>query len=190
MATRNAGKIYEITAVLAKEFDYVTLADLQEIAEAEENSDSIEQNALIKARHAFKATGLVSLADDSGLFVTVLSGRPGPVSARYGCNDHERMARLLDELCAWSDRRATFRCAIAVVWSGDEKIFLGECEGLIAKGPRGKSGFGYDPVFIPKGYDKTFAELGDEIKNRISHRAKALLKAKKYLLKIKVDSIK
>ncbi len=130
----------------------------------------------------------MSLADDSGLFVDALNGAPGPLSARYGKSDEERIKRLLKELNKIEQRSAIFRCAVAVVGLEIDEVFLGECEGQIAHEPSGSLGFGYDPIFVPKGFDKTFADLGPKVKNRISHRAKALLKAKEYLLKYKVNS--
>ncbi len=184
LATRNQGKIKEIEAIIDEGFSFVTLQDFVQSGDFEEYGDTIEENALIKAKTAYDKSSITSLADDSGLFVEILDGRPGPVSARYASDDETRIKRLLGELAGKSERRAVFRCAIAVVGPIGEKIFIGECEGSIALQPAGNAGFGYDPIFIPKGYEKTFAELGEKIKNGISHRTRALLKAKEYLLSL------
>ena len=184
LATRNEGKIREIASILGRGFELVTLAEVGLTGELDENSRLIEENALFKARQCFEAAAITSLADDSGLFVDFLKGGPGSLSARYGGSNEERIGRLLGELAGAADRRAVFRCAIAVVGANSSQIFLGDCPGTITAAPCGQGGFGYDPVFIPDGFDKTFAEMGDDVKNRISHRAKALLMAKEFLLSL------
>lgn len=184
LATRNEGKIREIVSILGGGFELVSLAEVGLTGELEENSRLIEENARFKARQCFEAAAITSLADDSGLFVDFLKGAPGPLSARYGGTDDERIGRLLGELAGAADRRALFRCAIAVVGANLSQVFFGDCPGTIALVRCGQGGFGYDPVFIPDGFDKTFAEMGDDVKNRISHRAKALLAAKEFLLSL------
>ncbi len=144
---------------------------------------SLFDNSFTKAAFAYRLSGKPSLADDSGLFVDSLDGEPGIYSARYGKNDKDRILRLLKNLEHQKDRRAAFRVVFVYYFAdGKYRIFEGECAGRIAHHARGQSGFGYDPVFVPKGYDKTFAELGPGLKNRISHRAKALQKFREYLL--------
>ena len=179
LATRNPGKISEIEALLTG-LRVATAASFPGCPEPEESGRTFEENALIKARAVAGFTGKTALADDSGLEVDALCGAPGVRSARYAgatASDRDNMGRLLDALADASDadRTARFRCVIAVVaadgrtWTSD-----GVCEGRILREPRGESGFGYDPLFVPAGYDSTFAELDASTKNRISHRAMAL----------------
>ncbi len=151
--------------------------------EVPECGRSLLQNSLAKAMFAFRLHGLPALADDSGLFVEALGGEPGIYSARYGKDDDERIARLLRTLGSAKDRGAAFRVVFVYYYDQSKyEAFEGECRGRIALAPQGHHGFGYDPVFIPKGYRKTFAQLGPEIKNRISHRARALVKFREYIL--------
>ncbi len=158
--------------------------------EIKETGRTLLENSLIKAKFTFKISGVPSLADDSGLFVDALNGEPGIYSSRYGQNDKERIAKLLDRLTGIKNRKAKFRAVYVYYFDTDRyEVFEGECPGRIAEKARGSQGFGYDPIFIPKGYKKTFAELGPEIKNRISHRAKALMEFKKYLDNIKKSGI-
>ena len=179
LATRNPGKISEIEALLTG-LRVATAASFPGCPEPEESGPTFEENALIKARAVAGFTGKTALADDSGLEVDALGGAPGVHSARYAgatASDGDNMGHLLDALSgvADADRTARFRCVIAVVapdgrtWTSD-----GVCEGRILREPRGESGFGYDPLFVPAGYDSTFAELDASTKNRISHRAMAL----------------
>ncbi|MEO0225999.1 MAG: RdgB/HAM1 family non-canonical purine NTP pyrophosphatase [candidate division WOR-3 bacterium] len=184
LATKNRAKVQEIKAILNNNFSFIDLLQFNGIGEPEEEADSLEANALAKAIQSFNATSILSLADDSGLFVDALKGRPGVFSARYGTDDRERIERLLRELQGCEERSATFKCVIAVVYREIREVFSGECRGRIAHQPSGKAGFGYDPIFIPEGYDRTFAELGAVVKHQISHRAKALLQAKAYLLNL------
>lgn len=179
LATRNPGKISEIEALLTG-VRVAPAASFPGCPEPEESGRTFEENALIKARAVAGFTGKTALADDSGLEVDALGGAPGVRSARYAgasASDRDNMRRLLDALAdvSYADRTARFRCVIAVVapdgrtWTSD-----GVCEGRILREPRGESGFGYDPLFVPAGYDSTFAELDASTKNRISHRAMAL----------------
>ena len=158
------------------------------IAEAEETGATFVENAVLKARHYASLSGLLTLSDDSGLEVEALGGAPGVHSARYGGRDllyPEKMARLLAELAAANteDRRARFKCVIALAdpSSGEVNTFDGVCEGRLARAPRGSGGFGYDPVFIPDGHTQTFGELPPEVKQHLSHRARALAKASAFL---------
>ena len=150
-----------------------------------EDGHSFEENAEKKAEQASAYADMAAFADDSGLMVDALSGAPGIYSARYageGATDAARIAKLLDAMKGKTDRRARFVCAIAIAYRGDDvALFRGEVCGTIAEAPRGTNGFGYDPVFIPDGYDKTFGELPSEVKDSISHRAAAMVKAVKFI---------
>ncbi|MCY3554811.1 MAG: XTP/dITP diphosphatase [Gemmatimonadetes bacterium] len=179
LATRNPGKISEIKALLPG-VRVAPAGSFPGCPEPEETGRTFEENALIKARAVSRYTERTALADDSGLEVDALDGAPGVHSARYAgtdATDQDNIRRLLDALDGISDadRTARFRCVVAVVapdgrtWSAD-----GVCEGRILQAPQGESGFGYDPLFVPAGYEKTFAELDAGVKNRISHRALAL----------------
>ena len=183
LGTKNRGKIREMREILLDlglpqvrllTFEEVPFSDIAEVGE------SLEENALLKARRICEETGLPVLAEDSGLEVEALNGRPGVHSARFAgerATDGENIAKLLALLEGVGDRRARFR-AVAVLRfpDGKELVAEGELRGEIALEPRGKSGFGYDPVFIPEGFTETLAELGLTIKNEISHRRRALEK--------------
>src|SRR5688572_12980672 len=183
LGTRNPGKIYEIKLILRDlPLEFSSLNDFPDVAVAVEDADTYAGNAIKKARFYAASTGRPALADDSGLEVEALDGAPGVISARYAgehATDADRRDLLLSELARTgsANRRARFVCAIAIVSADGEvsNISEGICNGSITFTARGTSGFGYDPVFVPDGYDQTFAELSDEIKNEISHRARALL---------------
>lgn len=161
-----------------------TLEEFPAVPPIQETGRTLRANSLIKAAFVYKLTGRPSLADDSGLFIDGLAGRPGVISSRYGTNDQTRIARVLRELKGVRRRTAVFRAAFTYYYqAGAYRIFEGECPGRISKAPHGLHGFGYDPIFIPRGYKKTFAALGPRVKNRISHRAKALREFKKFLIK-------
>lgn len=179
VATHNAHKLREIGQILP---DFEILADDPE--GVEENAPDFVGNALIKVRAiAAKHRGDWCLADDSGLEVQALNGAPGVRSARYAgepSNTPNNNALLLKNLSGVTDRRANFTCAIAIVDpKGSERTVVGKCFGRIAEKPSGAEGFGYDPLFIPDGYDKSFAELTADEKNAISHRGRALAEAAK-----------
>jgi XTP/dITP diphosphohydrolase len=180
IATRNSGKIAEIVSRLeGSSLSVVGLDEVNCTIEVDETGDSFEANALLKAREYARAAGLLTLADDSGLEVFALDGRPGVHSARYGGETGygEKMQMLLDELAAnGGGRGARFVCVMALARpeGGPEFVSIGECRGTIATEPRGSGGFGYDPIFIPEGFDQTFGELPPDVKARISHRARAL----------------
>ena len=190
LGTRNPGKVIEITSILAdSDWSFSFLQEFPDVGEAEENFVTFAENAIAKARFYAAATGLCALADDSGLEVAALNGAPGVFSARYAgahASDADRRALLLSELAKTgdTDRRARFVAVVAIATPSGEILNLSEgiCEGKIAFAPRGTGGFGYDPLFIPEGYDQTFAELPDAIKNLISHRARALIKTHDFLL--------
>jgi non-canonical purine NTP pyrophosphatase (RdgB/HAM1 family) len=181
LATQNQHKIDEIRAILGGDINYQTIGEYLDIA-LQETGRSLKENSFTKAAFSYKVSGKASLADDSGLFVEALNGEPGIYSARYGADDQERIAKLLKNLEITSNRTAKFKAVFVYYYApGLYEVFDGECIGQIAKEPRGTGGFGYDPIFIPKGYNKTFAELGPSVKNHISHRARALEKLKTYL---------
>lgn len=190
VATRNTGKVAEIESLLAgMPARLRSLEEFPGAGEVEETGSSFEENAVLKAREYARRTGLLSLADDSGLEVDALGGRPGVYSARYGGEGltyPERIVRLLREMdeAVDAERRARFVCVIAVAAPDGEvvNVSAGKCEGRIAFAPRGANGFGYDPVFEPEGYELTFGELPEEVKQKISHRARALAAASSFLL--------
>jgi XTP/dITP diphosphohydrolase len=191
LATNNRGKTREYKALLrGMPFAIVTPADLDLKVEVDEVGDSFEENAALKARAAVGASGLLSLADDSGLEVDALGGGPGPLSARYagtGASDADRIHFLLASLknVPQGKRAARFKCVIAIATpEGKVELFSGECRGVIIDTPRGAHGFGYDPIFYLPELRKTMAELTLEEKNKISHRAQAAEKARVYLQKL------
>ncbi|MBA2503075.1 MAG: XTP/dITP diphosphatase [Pyrinomonadaceae bacterium] len=189
IATRNEGKLREIAASLADlPVRLGGFADFPHLQEAEETGVTFAENAMLKARACAAQTKLLTIADDSGLEVDALDGRPGIRSARYAGenkSDEERMERLLAELgdVPEEKRQARFVCALAVAdpTTNFLQVFTGTCEGRIAFQPRGGSGFGYDPIFIPDGYRQTFGELPARVKKQISHRARALEAAASFL---------
>jgi XTP/dITP diphosphohydrolase len=192
VATRNYGKLKEIRAILSGIVDTVhCAADFPDFPETIEDGASFEENALKKAREAMHFTGLPALADDSGLVVDALDGRPGVFSARFageGADDGANNRKLLAELEGVPDnwRQAAFVCAMAYVSpDGVEQIFTGKIGGRILAGERGKGGFGYDPLFLVEGFERTMAELELEEKNAISHRGQALRQFREYLEKYK-----
>ncbi|HYO62317.1 MAG TPA: RdgB/HAM1 family non-canonical purine NTP pyrophosphatase [Pyrinomonadaceae bacterium] len=188
IATRNEGKARELAAMLrGSRLRVRSLAEFPQAPEVEETGLTFAENAALKARAYADATGLWTLADDSGLEVAALGGEPGVRSARYGglATDAERTARLLEELARTNDaeRRARFVCVIALALPPSDRLhfFEGTCEGRIARAPAGSHGFGYDPVFCPDGYEQTFGQLPDETKEQLSHRARALARALAFL---------
>ncbi|MBL0225620.1 MAG: XTP/dITP diphosphatase [Geobacteraceae bacterium] len=181
VATRNRGKLKEIQALLSGVVENVRCAaDFPDLADTIEDGDTFQANALKKAREAMLHTGLPALADDSGLVVEVLDGRPGVYSARFageGAGDADNNVRLLEELADVppGQRQAAFVCQLAFVTpQGEEQFFDGRIGGTILTAPRGERGFGYDPLFLVDGYERTMAELGVSEKNAISHRGQAL----------------
>lgn len=187
LATKNPKKAKEIREILkGLKVEFLSLKNFPEIKEIEEKGRSFSENATRKAREVARSTRRISLADDSGLEVEALGGRPGIYSARFAPNDKERnrkLLRLLKDVPA-NKRAATFRCAVAIAFpDGKVRVVEGKYRGRIAFREKGKAGFGFDPVFIVPSYNKTFAELGMEIKNRISHRFQAFRKAEKLLRK-------
>ncbi len=178
-ATNNKHKIREISDLLDKNFRILGLADLGITEDIPEEAETLEENALFKARYVHEKTGLNVFADDTGLEVSSLGGAPGVYSARYAGESKsfdDNIEKLLREMKDLSERSARFRTVIALIIDGSEYLFEGTVEGEIIRERRGSSGFGYDPVFLASGYDLTFAEIPLSEKNRISHRAKAMRK--------------
>lgn len=186
-ATNNKNKLSEIKEILGSNFEVLSLSDINCHVDIPETGTTLEENACIKAEYIYKNYGLSVFADDTGLEVEALDGAPGVYSARYaggeGHDSEANMQKLLHELEGKENRKAQFRTAIAYIpaETGQPIIFEGVCKGEIIKEKRGASGFGYDPIFMPEGHDMTFAELGHEIKNKISHRAIAVEKFAGYL---------
>jgi XTP/dITP diphosphohydrolase len=192
LASNNPGKLAELSALLAR-IPVQLLSAQQALGEApdiSEDGDTFEANALIKARAVCEATGMIALADDSGLEVTALGGRPGVRSARYAherATDAENNAALLKEMEAVEERSARFRCVLALVtpWEDTPRLAEGSCSGTIARAPRGSGGFGYDPLFVVEGMDgRAMAELSDSEKNRVSHRARAVRALRDLLIEL------
>ena len=181
-ATNNKHKLSEIRDILGNEIEVLSLDDIDCHAHIPETSDTLEGNALQKAHYVYDNYHISCFADDTGLEVDALGGEPGIYSARYAGNNHDseaNMTKLLAKLGDNKNRKARFRTVIALILDGknvEEKIFEGIVEGSIIKERRGGEGFGYDPIFQPEGYNHTFAELGSDIKNKISHRARATAK--------------
>ncbi|WP_455598160.1 RdgB/HAM1 family non-canonical purine NTP pyrophosphatase [Cloacibacillus sp.] len=178
LASTNRGKYREMKAQLEPlGVELLFGGDFEKPLEVDETGESYAENALLKARAWAEATGLPALADDSGLEAEALGGIPGIHSARIiEGSDRDRMYWLLGEMKDKEDRRGRFACAVAVVFPDKKEplTVTKYCPGRITREPAGESGFGYDPIFVPDGFDRTFAELGDEIKNKISHRAMAV----------------
>jgi non-canonical purine NTP pyrophosphatase, rdgB/HAM1 family len=187
LASNNKHKLEEMRAILANDIEILSLADIDCHDEIPEEQDTIEGNALQKARYIYDKFGMNCFADDTGLEVECLGGEPGVYSARYA-GEHptfaDNIAKLLANMEGKDNRKARFRTAIALIIDGKEHIFEGEVNGQIIKEYRGHNGFGYDPVFLPDGYNETFAELSAEIKNKISHRGNAAKKLADFLNKL------
>ena len=187
LASRNRHKLAELQFFLfGLPFEIVSLDEFPHVPLFVEDGTTFQDNALRKAHQAYQHTNTLSIADDSGLEVFYLNGRPGVYSARYAgqsANDDANNQKLLREMKGVSPRRrgAQFRAVLALVGKGVEKVSEGSCPGVIAESPRGTNGFGYDPIFIPRGFTRTYAELIAEEKNRISHRSKAFEKMREIL---------
>ena len=177
-ATNNAHKLEEVAAMLGNRVELLSLKDIGCDADIPETADTLEGNALLKSSFIFRHYGMDCFADDTGLEVEALGGAPGVFSARYaggeGHDSEANMRKLLHELEGKENRKARFRTAISLIWEGKEYLFEGIVNGEIIREKRGAEGFGYDPIFRPEGYAQTFAELGNDVKNRISHRARAV----------------
>ncbi len=185
-ATGNAHKLEElreITELVTGKTDFIEFATPPKPFDPDENGTTFEANSLIKAREANRITGEISLADDSGLCVEALDGRPGLYSARYAETQNEKIEKLLAEMDGKTNRRAKFVCAMTLLDKNGEILTVerGECHGEIALKHAGTNGFGFDPIFIPTGANRTLAQMSDVEKNTISHRANALKKVINYI---------
>ena len=184
-ATNNKHKLEEIKDILGKDFEIVSLAEIGCHEDIPETGLTLEENARQKSTYIVEHYNHDCFADDTGLEVDALNGEPGVHSARYAeGTDHDseaNMRKLLSKMSNVKDRTARFRTVISLIINGVEHQFEGRVEGRIATEKHGKEGCGYDPIFIPEGYDKSFAELGEEVKNQISHRARAVKKLAEYL---------
>lgn len=187
LASKNPHKFKEVQQILQPlGIEVLSARDFSHLEDVEEDADTLEGNALKKARYVAKETDLPALSDDTGLEVDALNGAPGVYSARYAGENasyEDNVGKLLDEMEGVSDRAAKFRTVMAMVSDKSEYTFEGVCEGIITTKPKGDKGFGYDPVFQPEGYNQTFAELDSSIKNEISHRGKAVQKFIEFLKK-------
>ncbi|MBK5195963.1 MAG: non-canonical purine NTP diphosphatase [Proteiniphilum sp.] len=185
-ATNNKHKLEEIRRIADNQLQILSLSDINCNGEIDETGATLEENALVKARYVKERFGYDCFADDTGLEVEALEGGPGVYSARYAgesCHPEDNMQKLLSVLQGARNRNARFRTVIALLINSEEHLFEGIVRGRITEERRGGSGFGYDPIFIPEGHDLTFAELGNDIKNRISHRALATVKLMEFLMK-------
>lgn len=183
-ATNNAHKLGEVAQVVGDKFELVTLRECGITEDIPENEPTLEGNALAKARYVYERTGLNCFADDTGLEVDALGGEPGVRSARYATNGHDDEANkklLLERMQGVESRAAQFRTAVALIIGGKEYLFEGVVRGDIATEEHGEGGFGYDPLFLPEGGEKTFAEMSAETKNEISHRGRAVRKLAEFL---------
>ncbi|HEY0054518.1 MAG TPA: RdgB/HAM1 family non-canonical purine NTP pyrophosphatase [Pedobacter sp.] len=185
-ATNNQHKLEEVQAMIGDEFQLKSLKDIGCEADIPETGSTFQENATQKSHYIFRRFQVDCFSDDSGLEVDGLNGEPGVYSAHYsGSRDSETNLQLvLDKLRDSPNRNARFRCVISLIMGGREHFFEGEVEGAIAHQRSGKSGFGYDPIFIPQGYDVTFSEMTSDEKNSISHRGRAMTKMVDFLKKI------
>jgi len=186
-ATNNKHKLEELQAILGDHFTLLSLKDIECFDEIPEEQPTLEGNASQKAYYIYDKFGMNCFADDTGLEIEALNGEPGVFSARYAGEDKNSVAnmnKVLDKLAKINEREARFRTVISLVIDGEEKQFEGIVNGEILKEKRGDSGFGYDPIFKPKGFDQSFAEMGLDDKNKISHRGRAVQKLVDYLKKL------
>ena len=184
IATNNKHKIAEISPLLPQKIKLITLAEAGIVEDIPETGTTLEENALIKARYAFQKTGISCFADDTGLEVEALNGAPGVYSARYAGDDNDskkNIALLLKNMQNEKNRRACFKTVIALIINWELQLFSGIVNGTIIEKEKGIDGFGYDPIFVPDGFDQTFAQMPLEQKNKISHRSKATQQLIDYL---------
>ena len=191
-ATNNTHKLEEVSDIVSGGINIISLKEIGCYDDIPETADTLEGNALLKAQYIREHYGYDCFADDTGLEVEALNGEPGVRSARYAGDAHDSNAnieKLLRALDGISNRKARFRTVIALILNGQTEFFEGVINGRIIDERRGATGFGYDPVFVPDGYSETFAELGAEIKNKISHRALAARKLAERLKNIQAKNI-
>ena len=190
-ATQNKNKFLEISKLIPANYTLSNLLDLNYFEELPENQLTLEGNASEKAKFVYDKFGINCFADDTGLEIETLNGRPGVFSARYGGETKKpdlNIAKILNELKGLTQRKAQFRTVIALWINNKEYMFEGIVKGEILTGKRGNDGFGYDPVFVPEGYTKTFAEMPLTEKNKISHRAIAFNKLKHFLENLSIEN--
>jgi XTP/dITP diphosphohydrolase len=183
-ATNNLHKLREVREIVGQGNNILSLKDVGLDTEIPETADTLEGNAAQKAWFVHNLTGMNCFADDTGLEIDALNGRPGVYSARYageGCSFDDNVTKILLELEGVDNRKASFRCAICLIVDGREHLFEGRVPGAITKERKGGDGFGYDPVFLPDGFVQTFAEMPPYLKNGISHRGRAMNKMVRYL---------
>ncbi len=184
IGTFNKDKFREIKDILKDiDIELLPLFDFTD-EEVEEAGETLKENAYIKAKYAYEVTGIPSVSDDTGLEVFALNGKPGVYSARYAGENatyEDNVRKLLDEMKKFEDRRAAFKTVVCFYDGKQALYFTGETEGIILKELRGSSGFGYDPIFYVESMGKTYAQMGDKLKNKISHRYKAFVKFKEFL---------
>ena len=183
-ATNNRHKLEEVRAILGNKIEVLSLNDIDCHDDIPETADTLEGNALIKARYIYEKFGVDCFADDTGLEVEALNGEPGVYSARYAgedCNPEANMYKLLQNLTGENNRNAQFRTVIALIINGEEKLFNGIVKGTISNEKMGNAGFGYDPIFIPEGFSESFAQMTGDMKNSISHRYRATEELSNYL---------
>lgn len=186
-ATNNRHKLQEVRDILGSRVEVLSLSDIDCYDDIPETADTLEGNAMMKARYIYEKYGVDCFADDTGLEVEALNGAPGVYSARYAGDGHDseaNMNKLLQNLTDKNNRCAQFRTVIALIIKGEENCFDGIVKGEITKEKLGESGFGYDPIFIPEGFSKSFAQMTNDEKNSISHRFRATEKLNDYLKKI------
>ena len=183
-ATNNKHKLQEVRDILGNRVEVLSLNDINCHDDIPETAETLQGNALIKARHIYEKYGLDCFADDTGLEVEALGGEPGVYSARYAgeeCCSEANMQKLLHNLTGKENRNAQFRTVLALIIKGEEKLFNGIVKGTITEKKMGDSGFGYDPIFIPEGFSDSFAQMSSEMKNSISHRYRATQQLSNYL---------
>ena len=183
-ATNNLNKLSEIRDLVPTGIEILSLRDINCNEELPETNPTLEGNALQKAKYIFDNYGFNCFSDDTGLEIDALNGEPGVYSARYAgedCKSEDNMNKVLEKLALEEKREAKFRTVIALIVDGKETLFEGECKGSMTKTKSGVEGFGYDPIFIPEGYDLTFAEMNKDEKGKISHRGKAVKKLAGFL---------
>jgi XTP/dITP diphosphohydrolase len=183
-ATNNKHKLKEVREISGKSIEICGLQEVGFEGEVPETQTTLEGNAKQKARFIYEHTGLNCFADDTGLEIDALDGRPGVYSARYAgeaCSFEDNIVKVLAEMEGKSDRNARFRCVVCLILDGKEYLFEGKIEGSLLTGKRGSDGFGYDPLFVPEGQAVTFAEMAPYLKNGISHRGRAINKMLRYL---------
>lgn len=183
-ATNNKHKLQEVRDIIGSGVEILSLADINCNDDIPETADTLDGNALIKARYIYGKYNVNCFADDTGLEVDALDGAPGVYSARYAGDGHDseaNMRKLLENLTGKNNRDAQFRTVIALIIDGEEKLFNGIVKGRITEEKRGDSGFGYDPIFVPEGYSESFAQMDSSTKNSISHRYRATKQLSDYL---------